>query len=115
MTSINSTNMMTQNLQNTMQSSQAQKSATDITGKKFQDELGAKKAAKEFEAMYLGQMLNNMVSNLPTDGYFGGGNSEEIYRSMMVTEYGNMIAEKGGIGLADQVYREIIQMQQGEK
>lgn len=119
MTSVQQTPLMTQNLQMTLQSnvqkSQAEKSAQGVTGTTFKDNLAAKKAAQEFEAMYIGQMLNHMYSGLPTDGYFGGGNAEEIYRSMMVTEYGNMIAEKGGIGMADHVYREMIQVQEGVK
>lgn len=115
MTMIDSTAMMTQTLQSTMQKSQADKSMQDVTGTSFKENLAAKKAAQEFEAMYIGQMLNHMYSGLPTDGYFGGGNAEEIYRSMMVTEYGNMIAEKGGIGMADHVYREMIRMQEGAR
>lgn len=115
MTTLQPTTMMTQSLQSAVQSSQAEKTAKDVTGTTFKDNLAAKKAAQEFEGVYIGQMLNHMYSGLPTDGYFGGGNAEEIYRGMMVTEYGNMIAEKGGIGIADHVYREMVQMQEGVK
>ncbi len=115
MTPVQSTTLTTQTVQSTMQSSQADKTAKDVTNGTFKDNLAAKKAAQEFEAMYIGQMLNHMYSGLPTDGYFDGGNAEEIYRGMMVTEYGNMMAAKGGIGMADHVYREMVQMQEGVK
>lgn len=69
------------------------------------------KAAQEFEAVYISQMLTPMFEGLDTDGMFGGGNAENIYRSMMIDEYGKMIAKSGGIGLADAVRAEMLEMQ----
>ncbi len=37
----------------------------------------ADKVSREFEAMFLGQMLNHMFSGLKTDGVFGGGEGGE--------------------------------------
>lgn len=68
--------------------------------------------AEEFEALFLSQMLAPMFENLQTDGPFGGGASEAIYRSLMVEEYGNAIAEAGGLGIADNVQREILRIQE---
>lgn len=68
-------------------------------------------AAKEFEAVYISQMLTPMFDGLETDGMFGGGSAENIYRSMMIDEYGKMIAQNGGIGLADSVKAQMIEMQ----
>ncbi len=74
----------------------------------------ARALAEEFEAMFLAQMLAPMFENLRTDGPFGGGSSEAIYRSLMVQEYGNAIAEAGGLGIADNVQREILKLQEIE-
>lgn len=68
-------------------------------------------AAKEFEAVYISQMLTHMFAGIETDGIFGGGNAENIYRSMMIDEYGKMISQSGGIGLSDAVQSAIIDMQ----
>ena len=68
-------------------------------------------AAKEFEAVFIAQMLKPMFETVETDGPFGGGNAENIFRSMMVDEYGKIIAEQGGIGIADALKNQLIEMQ----
>jgi len=69
-------------------------------------------SAKEFEAMVLATMLEPMFAGIKADGLFGGGQSEKIYRSMLVQEYAKSISSKGGIGLADSVHREMLKMQE---
>lgn len=75
-------------------------------------EASARKAATEFEAVFLTTMLEGMFSGLKTEPPFGGGHGEKIYRSMMVGEYAKEIARSGGLGIADHVYREIIAAQE---
>lgn len=72
----------------------------------------AREAAEAFEAMVIAQMLAPMFATLPTDGPFGGGHAEGVYRSMMVDEIGKTIARGGGIGLADSVHAEILKLQE---
>lgn len=68
--------------------------------------------AQEFEAVFLSQMMKPMFEGISTDGPFGGGQAEEMWRSLMVDEYGKSIAKSGGIGIADAVMREMIKMQE---
>lgn len=68
-------------------------------------------AAKEFEAMFVAQMLQPMFEGLSTDGLFGGGKGEEIFRGFMIEEYGKMMAETGQLGIADNIKAEMIRMQ----
>jgi Rod binding domain-containing protein len=70
------------------------------------------KVAREFEAVFISQMLQHMYASVPTDGPFGGGHSEQVYRSMMVEEYGKSISESGGIGIAENITREILKLQE---
>ncbi|MCJ9430333.1 rod-binding protein [Kordiimonas marina] len=72
----------------------------------------AHEAAEQFEAVFLSQMLSPMFETVKTDSMMGGGNGEDVFRSMMVQQMGKAIAKKGGIGIADQVYREILKMQE---
>ena len=72
----------------------------------------ALKAGEEFEALFIAEMLAPVFKGLETEGMFGGGSGEEIYRSMMVQEYGKAIARSGGIGIADTVQSEILRMQE---
>lgn len=73
-----------------------------------------REAAQEFEAVFLSQMLKPMFEGINSAPPFGGGQSEEMYRSLMVDEYGKSIAKAGGIGIADQVMREMIRLQEGQ-
>lgn len=75
-------------------------------------EAQADKVAREFEAMFLGQMLNHMFSGIETDGMFGGGEGEKMFRSIQVEEYAKGLAQKGGIGIAASVKRELLKMQE---
>ncbi len=75
----------------------------------------ARAAAEEFEAVFLSTMLDGMFSGLGTDAPFGGGSSEKTYRSMLTAEYAKEISRKGGIGIADQIAREMIAIQEASK
>jgi len=74
-----------------------------------------KRAAEEFEALFLTEMLAPAFEGLESGGLFGGGQSEKIYRSMMVQEYGKAIAQSGGVGIAESVQREILRMQENQQ
>ncbi len=74
----------------------------------------ARAAAEEFEAFFLSQVLDSMFKGIKSDGMFGGGHGEAVYRPMMMQEYGKLIAERGGIGLADAVMRELLTTQEIE-
>jgi len=71
----------------------------------------ARKAAEDFEAVFLAQILNTMNEGIQTDGPFGGGQREDMWRGMLNEQYAASIARQGGIGIADQVYSEILKMQ----
>ena len=70
------------------------------------------KTAQDFEAFFLGQMLQPMFEGIDTGGPLGGGPSEKLWRSMQVAEYGNAMARNGGIGIADAVLREMLAAQE---
>jgi peptidoglycan hydrolase FlgJ len=72
----------------------------------------ARSAAEEFESLFLSQMLEIMFSQISTEPPFGGGKGEEVFRSMLVGEYANGLSQKGGIGISDAVYREILSLQE---
>jgi flagellar protein FlgJ len=75
-----------------------------------------KATAKNFEAVFLGQMTSMMMSTVDQgDGNFSGGNGEDMFRGILAEKLGNSIAERGGIGLAPVVLDQIIKLQQGNK
>lgn len=72
-------------------------------------------AAREFEAVFLTEMIKPMFEDIKPDPLTGGGKGEEIFRGFMIQEYGKLMAEKGGIGIAEHVKAELIRVQEESK
>lgn len=72
----------------------------------------ATKAAKDFESMFISQFLGAMFSGIPTDGPFGGGEGEKMFRSLMMNQYAKAMESRGGFGLASAVSRELLSHQE---
>ena len=63
-----------------------------------------REAAAEFEALFLSEMMNHMFAGVDVDPMFGGGSGEQMFRGMMIQEYGKMMSRThNGIGLADPI------------
>jgi peptidoglycan hydrolase FlgJ len=73
------------------------------------------KAAKDFEAVFITQMLAPMFNTVSTDGYFGGGQAEESWRGVLMDEYGKMMVNNGGIGLSDAIAAEMLKLQENAR
>jgi len=71
----------------------------------------AKDAADKFEAQFMSQMLGQMFEGIETNGPFGGGFGEQMFRSMMTDAMAKKMTQAGGIGVSDTVQREILKMQ----
>jgi Rod binding domain-containing protein len=70
------------------------------------------KAAEDFEAVFIAEMMKPMFEGIQTDGPFGGGKGEEIFRGMMLQEYGKEIARTNSFGIAQHVKAEMIKQQE---
>ncbi|MFC3691701.1 rod-binding protein [Chenggangzhangella methanolivorans] len=70
--------------------------------------------AEDFEAVFLTQMMERMFEGLGGDGPLGSGEAGGAYRSMLADQYGKTIAAAGGIGIAEDIRRELIALQQGK-
>lgn len=66
-----------------------------------------RRAAEEFESLFINQMLKSMRDTVVKSDLFHGGNAEEIYSSMLDTELSKSMAKAGGIGLADMLLRQL--------
>lgn len=75
------------------------------------DRLAARKVAREFEAMFVGQMLKSMRTTVPESG-LTGGHAEEIYRGMLDQEYASAIASQRSLGLAQMLESQLIRQNQ---
>ena len=71
-------------------------------------------AAKEYESVFISQFLGSMYSGIKTDGITGGGQGEEMFRSLMINEYGKAIQQRGGFGLAAQMKAQLLKHQEAK-
>lgn len=77
------------------------------------DTARAAKAGRQFEAMFMSQMLTHMFEGIKTDGFFGGGSGEQMFRSLLIDEYGKMVANRGnGIGIGAAVQKMLLSQQE---
>jgi Rod binding domain-containing protein len=72
----------------------------------------AKKAAQQFESVFISEFLSQMFADIPTDGPFGGGQGEQMFRSLMLDEYGKQIEKQGGFGLSAPVASQLLKLQE---
>lgn len=70
------------------------------------------KLATDFEAVFLSQMMGAMFSGDEITAYFGGGTAGEIYKSFLMDQYGKAMAQAGGIGIATEVKKELLSLQE---
>jgi Rod binding domain-containing protein len=87
----------------TAQSTQAD-AAAKIKGK-------AKATAEQFEAMFLNTVFEQMSTGVDGDGPFGGSGALKVWRSMLTDQYAKSFAKTGGIGIASQVYSQLLRQQ----
>jgi flagellar protein FlgJ len=71
------------------------------------------KAAQDFEAMALNQFLAPMFDTVNLSATpLGGGQGETAWKPMLVDAMAKQIAHAGGLGIAQPVFRQMIQMQE---
>ncbi len=69
------------------------------------------RTAREFESVFLTEMLKPMFDGLDTNGLGGGGMGEEMFRPMLIQHYAEALSKSGGAGIADSLVRELMRMQ----
>ncbi len=78
---------------------------TTIDETRTEEEKALRKTAQEFEAVFIAEMLSHagFEKAIATDSGPGG----EAFSRMLVENYAEKLTEKGGFGLADQIYRQL--------
>jgi Rod binding domain-containing protein len=69
-------------------------------------------ASKDFEGMFMAQMLQPMFDTVSVDPLFGGGHGEEAMRGFLVQEYGKALSKNSHFGIAEAVRAEMERAQQ---
>jgi Rod binding domain-containing protein len=90
----------------------AQQTPLAAAPKPTASEAKADAAAKEYESIFISQFLGSMFSGIQSDTLTGGGQGEEMFRSLMINEYAKGIEQQGGFGMAAQMKAELLKHQQ---
>ena len=90
-----------------MQASQLKQQTADMVRNRERVE----ESARDFEAVFITEMMKPMFDGIETDGPFGGGKGEEIFRGIMLDEYGKNVASLNVVGIQTQVANKLIEMQ----
>ncbi|MEN6412101.1 MAG: rod-binding protein [Veillonellales bacterium] len=72
-----------------------------------QDDIKLKHACRDMEAVFLNLLLTEMRKTVPKSSLLGDQSQEELMTSMLDSEMTKNMAQAGGIGLADMLYRQL--------
>ncbi len=72
------------------------------------------KSAQDFEAVFATEMLSPMFEGLEVDPTFGGGHGEEMFRTMLLDQYGKQMAQNDSLGIAHEVTGTLLKIQEGQ-
>jgi flagellar protein FlgJ len=72
----------------------------------------AQKAAKEYESVFISEFMGQMFEGIQTDGPFGGGQGESMFRSLMIDQYGKQVESRGGFGLSAMMTKQLLSHQE---
>lgn len=96
---------------NTLQSpSSSLRSNTTSQAASFDADI--RKQANEFEATFIAALLQPVFEGLAKDSTFGGGFAEETWTGLLTQEYAKSISGTANLGVADQVYDQLIKLQE---
>lgn len=85
------------------------------TPKAVANATAATKAAKQFESVFISEFLGQMFEDIPTDGPFGGGPGESMFRSLMLDQYSKQLESQGGFGLSGPVAQQLLKLQEAHR
>lgn len=81
---------------------------------RMKDPKSAAHAAKEFEAIFLKQMLDVMAGTLEDGSILGKSPGAGFYQDMFMHEVARQIAERGEIGISKQILSQIEERESGD-
>ncbi len=67
-----------------------------------------KSACIDFEAIFIGKMLEGLRNTVDKSGFIDAGAGEEIFQDMLFDEYAKSMAQKGTLGIAEMMYKDIL-------
>lgn len=70
------------------------------------EEAKLKEVCRDFEAIFIKQMLDSMRKTVQKTGLLDGGMAEDIFDDMLYDEHAKIMSKTGSFGIADLLYRQ---------
>jgi flagellar protein FlgJ len=67
-----------------------------------------KAVTQQFEAVFIQQMFKEMRNTIPDGGMIEKDNADDIYTQLQDAEAAKVMAQQGGIGLADLMLQQLL-------
>lgn len=71
-----------------------------------------KKVAKQFEAVFINQMIGSMRKTVPNGGLIPESNAERVFKGMLDSEHAERMADTEQLGLSKIVYEHLLRTAQ---
>ncbi|HWR09148.1 rod-binding protein [Sporomusa sp.] len=94
-------------LEKAVQASEQAGTSPAAASAKRSEDAKLKAACQEMEAVFLNMMLSRMRASVPKTKLMGDTSGEETMQSLLDTELTKNMAQAGGMGLADMLYRQL--------
>lgn len=75
------------------------------------EQIKIRKAAKEFEGIFMDIVMKSMRSTVQGTDVFGSNEREKFFQTMLDSEYSKISSAKNGLGLADAIVKQFTQRQ----
>lgn len=72
-----------------------------------------KEVCKDFQSIFVKQMLDSMRKTVNKEGLLSGGHAEEIFEDMLYDEYADQISNTANLGLDKMMYQQLSQQKPG--
>lgn len=79
----------------------------DVTENLAIREMEIKNAAMDSESILMRQILQQMFEKINENSTFGFSSAEKIFQEMLIPHYAESISDKGGVGIAQHVMKNI--------
>lgn len=87
-------------------------SPTIGSGEKKLNRAKLKKACKDFDALFMAQMLKSMRQTIPQTGFLGKGPGNDVYQGLMDQELSRKLSQSKGLGLGKVIYRQMLKREE---
>ncbi len=74
---------------------------------KSSDPTTLEEACRDFEALFIKQMLDSMRKTVPESGMMDGGMAEDVFEDMLYDEYSKLMARTADLGIAEMMQQQL--------